>query len=87
MLLNIKRCALETMKEFLIRIERDAILAIALLDALHTFKTYDGIHGCCGSQRLVLDFSEEIHNVEVALQLLRIDSCQAATYRADGLWF
>ena len=78
---------MEQVKVYLKQIQKEALLAVALLDALHAFDLYNRTHVRCGAQLLLLDFTEEIDILSSALTLLHVDPKQALESRMDGTWF
>ena len=78
---------MEKVKVYLEQIQKEASLAVALLDALRALDMYNKTHVRCGSQLLLLDFTEEIEILKSALTLLHVDPKQAMEEKVDGSWF
>jgi len=77
---------MESTVDYLNRIKNEAVLSVALLDALSAFIKHDRLYVQFGSKRLRLDFSEEIAALISALMLLNVDADKAMSDREDGMW-
>ena len=75
---------MEKVKVYLEQIQKEALLAVALLNALRALDLYNKTHVRCGSQFLLLDFTEEIEILNSALTLLHVDPKQAMEDEVDG---
>lgn len=78
---------MENINNYLHQVHKEAALAVALLDAFYAFGMYNKVQLKCGSQFVLLDFTEEIEVLRSALALLNVDAETAVESRLDGIWF